>query len=151
MFEYLNKQSSHVRCVFMPLFSKLPYIDHWYVLLLQVLQFPSNCVQCEAACTTNMKTVDIPKFKQVIIMAMVCDNCGYRDNEVKSGTGIAEKGHKLTLCIRDTIDLSRDVLKVASFYASCDHVMCHQSVSVNTCLNLILSFRWFSFYFDFCN
>ncbi|XP_067938138.1 zinc finger protein ZPR1-like [Watersipora subatra] len=83
----------------------------------EVLQFPSNCTLCNAPCETNMKTVNIPRFKQVIIMAMVCDNCGYRDNEVKSGSGIAEKGHKLTLHIKDSIDLSRDILK--SDTASC--------------------------------
>ena len=28
---------------------------------------------------------DIPYFKQVIIMAVNCPNCGHRSNEVKSG------------------------------------------------------------------
>jgi len=35
-----------------------------------------------------MKVVNIPHFKEVVIMAMVCDVCGYKDNEVKSATGI---------------------------------------------------------------
>jgi zinc finger protein len=53
----------------------------------------------------------IPYFKEVIIMATNCDACGNRTNEVKSGSGINEKGVKITLRITDLIDLSRDVLK----------------------------------------
>lgn len=30
-------------------------------------------------------TVDIPHFKEVIIMATTCDSCGNRTNEVKAG------------------------------------------------------------------
>ncbi len=45
-------------------------------------------------------------------MATVCDACGYRDNEVKSGSGIEEKGSEIKLKLTDPTDLSRDVLKV---------------------------------------
>ena len=45
-------------------------------------------------------------------MATNCDACGYRDNEVKGGSGIAEKGTRITLKLTDITDLSRDVLKV---------------------------------------
>jgi zinc finger protein len=30
-----------------------------------------------------MVAVDIPYFKEVIIMAVSCDACGYKNNEVK--------------------------------------------------------------------
>ncbi len=56
--------------------------------------------------------IDIPHFKDVIIMATNCDYCGHRSNEVKSGTGISELGVKLTLKLTDVSDLSRDILKV---------------------------------------
>lgn len=55
--------------------------------------------------------IGIPFFKEVIIMATNCEACGHRTNEVKSGSGINEKGVKITLRITDPIDLSRDVLK----------------------------------------
>jgi len=29
--------------------------------------------------------VDIPHFKEVVIMAVNCETCGYRSNEVKPG------------------------------------------------------------------
>ncbi len=45
-------------------------------------------------------------------MATVCDFCGHKTNEVKSGAGIEPTGKKITLRITDPSDLSRDVLKV---------------------------------------
>lgn len=59
-----------------------------------------------------MKLLDIPMFKEVIIMAISCDKCGYKDSEVKSGKGIEDKGKKITLKITDPSDMSRDILKV---------------------------------------
>ena len=45
-------------------------------------------------------------------MSTNCDACGYRDNEVKSGAAISEKGKKIILKVEDREDLSRDILKV---------------------------------------
>lgn len=61
-----------------------------------------------------MHMVDIPFFKEVLIMATACDRCGYRSNEVKSGTEIPEKGKILKLQLSGLEDLSRDILKSAS-------------------------------------
>lgn len=44
-------------------------------------------------------------------MATTCEACGERTNEVKSGSGISDKGVRITLRITDPIDMSRDVLK----------------------------------------
>ena len=44
-------------------------------------------------------------------MSTNCDLCGYRDNEVKSGAAISEKGKKIILKVEDVEDLSRDILK----------------------------------------
>lgn len=45
-------------------------------------------------------------------MATSCDTCGHRTSEVKSGSGIAEKGIRLTLNVSVPLDdMSRDVLK----------------------------------------
>ena len=56
--------------------------------------------------------VDIPHFKQVVIMAANCEYCGHRSNEVKSGSGISEVGIRISLKLTNSSDLSRDVLKV---------------------------------------
>jgi zinc finger protein len=53
-------------------------------------------------------------------MSTNCDNCGYRDNEIKSGAAISEQGKRITLKVEDREDLSRDVLKVSTFLPSRD-------------------------------
>jgi len=77
----------------------------------EVLEFPTNCERCQQPCITKMKLVDIPHFKEAIIMATVCDNCGWKTNEVKAGGAMEEYGVRATLKITDALDLSRDILK----------------------------------------
>ena len=55
---------------------------------------------------------EIPHFKEVVIMATLCDQCGHKTNEVKSGGGIEPTGKKMTLKVETEEDLSRDLLKV---------------------------------------
>ncbi|KAA0183969.1 Zinc finger protein ZPR1 [Fasciolopsis buskii] len=76
----------------------------------EVLSFKVQCPSCNAPSETNMKLVDIPHFKQVVIMATVCSACGHRDSEVKSGGGVSPKGRLYRLKITHPSDLSRDVL-----------------------------------------
>ncbi|PWN18985.1 putative ZPR1-protein binds to translation elongation factor eEF-1 [Microstroma glucosiphilum] len=80
----------------------------------EIYTFPGACSSCNAPLDTLMKKVNIPYFKDVIIMSTNCDFCGYRDNEVKSGTAISERGRKLTLKVEDAEDLTRDILKSES-------------------------------------
>ncbi|XP_067676893.1 zinc finger protein ZPR1-like [Haliotis asinina] len=77
----------------------------------EVMEFRSNCPNCQAPSDTKMKMVNIPHFKEVVIMATNCDACGYRDTEVKGGGAIEAKGRKISLKITDPSDMSRDVLK----------------------------------------
>lgn len=44
----------------------------------QVYSFPASCPGCTKPCTTNMKMVNIPHFKQVVLMSTVCEHCGCR-------------------------------------------------------------------------
>ena len=60
----------------------------------------------------SLTYLEIPFFKETVIMATVCDVCGLRDSEVKSGSGVESKGTRIKLKITDPSDLSRDVLKV---------------------------------------
>lgn len=46
-------------------------------------------------------------------MSTNCQSCGYKDNEVKSGGAVSEKGKKIILKVEDAEDLSRDLLKVS--------------------------------------
>ena len=57
----------------------------------------------------------VPHFKEVVMMATVCDFCGHnRTNDVKAGGGCVElKGKKISLRVTDPSDMNRDVLKVS--------------------------------------
>ncbi|KLO11522.1 zf-ZPR1-domain-containing protein [Schizopora paradoxa] len=80
----------------------------------EIFVFSGTCSSCGAPLDTMMKKVTIPYFKDIIIMSTNCDKCGYRDNEVKSGSAISEKGKRITLKVEDSEDLSRDILKSES-------------------------------------
>ncbi len=73
--------------------------------------FPENCPGCRVEGRTQMCQVDIPHFKDVIIMSFDCPNCGYRSNEVKGGGGVPTKGTRWELTVRGIDDLAREVLK----------------------------------------
>ncbi|XP_076761395.1 zinc finger protein Zpr1 [Xylocopa sonorina] len=77
----------------------------------EVLSFKTNCPECNCPCETNMKMTNIPHFKEVVIMATVCESCGHRTNEVKSGGGIEPLGVKIEVTVAGKEDFSRDLLK----------------------------------------
>ncbi|THY26204.1 zf-ZPR1-domain-containing protein [Aureobasidium pullulans] len=85
----------------------------------EVYSFPASCPGCTRHCTTNMKMVNIPFFKQVVLMSTVCEHCGYRSNEVKTGGEVPEKGSRITLAVNTPEDLARDVLKSESAALYC--------------------------------
>ncbi|OTB01014.1 hypothetical protein M426DRAFT_64833 [Hypoxylon sp. CI-4A] len=85
----------------------------------QVYEFPATCPGCMRPCTTNMKMVDIPHFKAVVLMSTVCADCGYRSNDVKTGGAIPELGKKITLKVETAEDLARDILKSESCALEC--------------------------------
>ncbi|XP_045106937.1 zinc finger protein ZPR1-like [Portunus trituberculatus] len=77
----------------------------------EVLVFSTLCDRCSRPASTNMKVTKIPHFKEVIIMATSCEGCGNRSNEVKSGGGVEKLGRRITLKVKESYDLARDVLK----------------------------------------
>ncbi|KAF9541817.1 hypothetical protein EC957_002652 [Mortierella hygrophila] len=80
-------------------------------VLPDVLSFPANCSSCNAPSDTKMHILDIPHFKEVIIMSTTCDECGYKSNEVKAGGPVSDFGKRIILKIEDPEDMSRDILK----------------------------------------
>jgi zinc finger protein len=42
----------------------------------EVYSFPASCPGCTRPCVTNMKMVEIPHFKSVVLMSTVCESCG---------------------------------------------------------------------------
>lgn len=85
----------------------------------EVYDFPATCPGCMHSCVTHMKMVDIPHFKQVVLMSTVCDACGYRSNDVKTGGEIPEQGEIITLTVDGETDLARDILKSETCALEC--------------------------------
>lgn len=78
----------------------------------EVQSFEAVCPAChKSPCPTHMKMVNIPHFKDVIIISTVCPFCGYKSNDVKTGGAIPERGRRITLKVTDPEDLTRDILK----------------------------------------
>ncbi|OCH93704.1 zf-ZPR1-domain-containing protein [Obba rivulosa] len=77
----------------------------------EIYVFPGTCSSCGHPSDTKVKKTSIPYFKEILIYSTNCEKCGYRDNEVKSGSAISPQGKRITLKVEDREDLSRDVLK----------------------------------------
>lgn len=77
----------------------------------EVYTLSSDCYSCGASCPTKIKLQKIPHFEEVILMATVCEACGYKTSEVKSGQGIGEKGVKIVFHISTEEDLKREVVR----------------------------------------
>lgn len=75
------------------------------------MKFPTPCSNCDKMGNVQMCFSSIPFFKEIIIMAFICDYCGYRNSEIKEGGGISEKAKKMTLQVKDPSDLNRDLFK----------------------------------------
>jgi len=75
------------------------------------LIFHTDCPGCTRPCEVRMRMVDVPHFKQVVLISTACDHCGYRTSEVKTGGAIPNKGRQIILKVLEQVDLSRDVLK----------------------------------------
>ena len=100
------------------------------------MRFATECYSCGAPGYENMLVVDIPHFKvrcscgtpmgtcftvyhyccqDVIIMCFSCEQCGYRNSEVRAGGAVPPHGTTLELKAdpNDNIeeDLRRDVIK----------------------------------------
>lgn len=104
-----------------------PILEDDKPTLEDTYSFPANCPGCTRNCETVMKMVDIPHFKQVIIMGTACEHCGYRSNEVKTGGEIPDKGKKITLNVENPADLTRDILKSETCALECPEL----SLAVN--------------------
>lgn len=60
----------------MPAEANVNNVDSDEIVENQVYTFPAACPGCAKPCNTNMKMVNIPHFKQVVLMSTVCDLCG---------------------------------------------------------------------------
>jgi zinc finger protein len=77
----------------------------------EALKFPTTCASCYRSCETTMCVTDIPHFKEVIIMSLLCESCGYKSNEIKGAGSIPKFGTRVILKATCQDDLGREVLK----------------------------------------
>merc|ERR1712183_474567 len=71
----------------------------------EALKFPTPCPSCQIQTYTTMCVTDIPHFKEVILMNLSCENCGYKSSEIKGGGAIPKLGTTMILNIRQIEDL----------------------------------------------
>ncbi len=86
----------------------------------EVFTLPSNCPACGVEGLSKTCVTDIPFFREIVIMAFDCLECGYKTNEIKGGGAIPAQGRIITLkVLRKTgapdcewaQDMKRDVVK----------------------------------------
>lgn len=69
----------------------------------------SNCGNGKAL--TTMLPTKIPMFREIIVMNLTCDDCGFRSAQVSFGGEIQPKGKKIRFRISHSDDLNRQVVK----------------------------------------
>jgi len=77
----------------------------------EIISLPGMCPNCSTEGESLTAITDIPHFKEVIIMAFDCNFCGFRNNEVKAGGAVPNKGTEVRLVVQNLDDMKRDVLK----------------------------------------
>ena len=76
-----------------------------------ILKIQTACPSCGASIDMETCVVDIPHFKEAIIMSATCEECGYKSNEVKGSGEIKSHGTKIALRVETINDMSRHVVK----------------------------------------
>lgn len=75
-----------------------------------VMAIPSLCMACHETGVTRLLLTRIPFFRDVILMAFECEECGYRSSEVQPSE-YQEKGCAFEVTVRSTADLNRQLVK----------------------------------------
>lgn len=63
------------------------------------ITFPTPCYACRREGTTNMCVINVPHFKEVVIMAFTCEYCGAKSNDVKGGGEVSQRGRRVFLTV----------------------------------------------------
>lgn len=62
----------------------------------EMMSMRSLCVACEDQGVTNLLLTRVPFFRDIIVVAFQCEECGYRNSEVQSAE-VQERGCQFTL------------------------------------------------------
>ncbi|CAH1987674.1 unnamed protein product [Acanthoscelides obtectus] len=77
----------------------------------ETTEIESLCMNCHKTGMTRLLLTKIPFYKEIVVMSFTCEHCGYQNNEIQSGTPVAEKGVRFTLHVKSQEDLNRTVVK----------------------------------------
>ena len=69
------------------------------------------CHSCGLMGETKMCETSVPYFKDLIIMAFICENCGAHSTEVKTSGEVGTHGTKIVVKNPKGNDLKRDLFK----------------------------------------
>lgn len=78
---------------------------------IPINEVESFCPNCEKNGITRFLLTKIPFFKEIIVMAFECSNCGYRNSEVQSASNLADYGIKYVINMTSRRDLDRRIVK----------------------------------------
>ena len=61
-----------------------------------VMTFPTACPVCSTEGQTRSCTLNIPHFKEIVLMSFNCENCSYHNGEVMVGGAVSPHARKIT-------------------------------------------------------
>lgn len=71
----------------------------------------SLCINCFKTGKTTMLLTHIPFFREIVVVAFECEECGYRNSEIQFGGQIADQGIKVRFNVQKEKDLNREIIK----------------------------------------
>ncbi|KAJ1968663.1 nucleolar zinc-finger protein, partial [Dispira parvispora] len=77
----------------------------------QPTEIESLCMNCHENGTTRLLLTRVPHFREIILMAFECPHCGFKNNEISSGSAVAEEGIRYKCRVEDAADLNRQLVK----------------------------------------
>jgi zinc finger protein len=87
------------------------HIDSVFAQDTSVLAIPTPCTVCGQTGNAKSCTLNIPHFKEIIIMSFSCESCGYRNGELMIGGGMSPTARRVTCRCQSPRDLTREVIK----------------------------------------
>jgi zinc finger protein len=64
-----------------------------------VSEIESLCMNCHENGITRILLTKIPFFKEIILMAFSCPECGYKNSEVQPGQCLANQGIRIEVSV----------------------------------------------------
>lgn len=87
------------------------HIDSVFSQDTSVMTFPTVCPVCSQEGQMRSCTLNIPHFKEIVLMAFNCENCSYHNGEVMVGGAVSPLARKITCKVQGSKDLERELLK----------------------------------------